>query len=436
MPLRFILLAGRMSSAPNESRRDTLATLRIDRSPQPTGRLSRWLSRLLILMLLIALGTTAWWYADQSGWLADKFAMGTLLQPRIEVQVGSVVVQTGRSGDAAVVASGYLESRRQAMIGARVPGRIEVINVEEGMQVKTGAVMAVLEHADLDAALVAAKATLGRAEAEKAEQDVEVARASRAFERIRGLNTSVSVDELDQAKFRYDSAVAKLGSLQAAIDLAKARVQEAEQLRENMFIRAPFDGTVISKTSEVGESILPGGMGEASGRGSVVTIADLEHLEVDCDVKEDFIGRVQVGQEAEVDVDAVPGRRYRGQVRKIIPMGDRARATIKVKVAILDADQRLFPEMSSTVYFLNPQSTTTTENQSRIFCPTASIVTDENGDTFVWIVDSESRVTRRQVTPNGNDQDGRREISSGLSGSEQVVINPPESLKPDQLVKF
>src|SRR6185295_11917375 len=135
-------------------------------------------------------------------------------------------------------------------------------------------------------------------------------------------------------------------SLEAAIALAAARVREAEQMQANMFIRAPFGGTVISKDAEVGESILPGGMGEASGRGSVVTVADLEHLEVDCDVKEDYISRVKVDHPAEVAVDAVPGHRYQARVRKIIPMGDRARATIKVKVAIAKVDDRLFPNMS------------------------------------------------------------------------------------------
>ncbi|HVJ85008.1 MAG TPA: efflux RND transporter periplasmic adaptor subunit, partial [Caulifigura sp.] len=145
---------------------------------------------------------------------------------------------------------------------------------------------------------------------------------------------------------------AKRDTLDAAVALAEAKVQETEQFKENMIVRAPFDGTVISKDAEVGESILPGGMGEASGRGSVVTIADLERLEVDCDVKEDYIGRVLSGSPAEVAVDAVPNRRYSAKVRKVIPMGDRARATIKVKVAITDADERLFPNMSAKVYFL------------------------------------------------------------------------------------
>jgi len=166
--------------------------------------------------------------------------------------------------------------------------------------------------------------------------------------------------------------------MNADVALAEARLKEAEQLRENMFIRAPFDGTVISKDAEVGESILPGGMGEASGRGSAVTIADLENLEVDCDVKEDYINRVQSDQQAEVAVDAVPGKRYRGLVRKVIPMGDRARATIKVKVKIIDVDPKLFPDMSCTVYFL-PESKESdlADDASRTFCPSDAIASTD-----------------------------------------------------------
>ena len=124
---------------------------------------------------------------------------------------------------------------------------------------------------------------------------------------------SATETDYDKARFEHQAAVARRDSLRAAIDLASARVREAERQKDNMFIRAPFDGTVISKDAEVGESILPGGLGDASGRGSVVTIADLAHLDVDCDVKEDYIGRIRPGQSAEVAVDAVPDHRYQGR---------------------------------------------------------------------------------------------------------------------------
>lgn len=414
--------------------RDPLATLRIARAqPAPPSRKRRrWLRRLFILLPLVAIvaGVVV---ATKSGRLDSVTTM--FERPR-EVRAATVSVQTGRAADATVVATGYLESRRQAKIGARAPGRIETLNVEEGSRVKRGEVLAMLEHADLEASLAATKAEASRTRAQLVEQQVEIDRTKRENDRAEKLlpTRALSEAEYDEAKFAYEGAVAKLESLKASIELAEARVREAEQLKENMFVRAPFDGTVISKDAEVGESILPGGMGESSGRGSVVTIADLDSLEVDCDVKEDYISRVAHGRMAEVAVDAVPGKRYKGRVRKIIPMGDRARATIKVKVEILDADERLFPEMSGTVYFLPDETETEpVAAERRVFCPTDAIVKD--GDTsYVWIIDNE-HLRRADVTISGSN-DGRTEIRSGLSGGEKVVVAPSPELREKQEVRL
>lgn len=417
--------------------RDPVAALRISRTPTPRrpGRARRWLIRLTVLIVLAGVLAGGLYVANLRGMLNVRDVVESL-QPRVEVRITTVSVQTGRAGDAVVVATGYLESRRQAKIGARAPGRIETLNVEEGSTVEEGELLAALEHADLDAALAAAKATVERARAEVAEQEVEIARTKRELERVQKLRPSQAVteSEYDVARFQYEGAVARLKSLEAAVTLAEARVREAEQVKENMFVRAPFDGTVISKDAELGESIMPGGMGEASGRGSVVTIADLDHLEVDCDVKEDYISRVAAGQPAEVAVDAVPDRRYEGRVRKIIPMGDRVRATIKVKVEIVDSDGRLFPEMSSTVYFLPDESELPEETtQRRIFCPTEAVLND--GDrTFVWFVDDDERLRQIDVEV-GEAKNGQTEVRGGLSGGERVVMRPPPDLQSGQLVK-
>lgn len=143
---------------------------------------------------------------------------------------------------------------------------------------------------------------------------------------------------------------------------------------------------------------------------------------------------MKIGAPAEVSVDAVPDRRYKGTVRQIIPMGDRARATIKVKVEILDADERLFPEMSSTVYFL-PDETAESQQQPerRLYCPTDAIVAEADKD-FVWLVDSEDRVRRVEVK-TGTDNDGQTEILDGLEGGEKAVVRPPAELREAQLVK-
>ncbi len=313
-----------MSTAPNDPPRDTLARLRIQRetAPQRPSAIKRLFKGLvtlaIILLLLVGGGYGAWKIGlipRDAWWLEFSEAM----KDKPQVRLATVAVETGRSGDATVIATGYLESRRQAKIGARAAGRIEAVNVEEGDRVTAQQILAVLEHADLDASLAATKATAARATAELGEQEITISQAKRDFDRAQKLKntSSISEAEFEEARFKFESATARRDSLQAAVALSEARVREAEQMKENMFIRAPFDGTVISKDAEVGESILPGGMGEASGRGSAVTIADLAHLEVDCDVKEDYISRVSVDQPAEVAVDAVPGRKYSGRFARL-----------------------------------------------------------------------------------------------------------------------
>ena len=432
-----------MSSRETPRTADPLSRLRISRPAEPQrGRLGLWAWRAALLLFLLAIGAGGFlWWTQGASVPEDWFQVPDAIRPRPEVRVASVTVESGRSADALVVATGYLESRRQAKIGARAPGRIEAVNVEEGSQVTRDQVLAVLEHADLTASLEATRATLARTKAELAEQDVEIARTATELARIEKLfeRKSIAESEFDTARFAHQAAMARRDSLKAAIDLASARVRESEQLKENMFIRAPFDGTVISKDAEVGESILPGGLGDASGRGSVVTIADLVHLEVDCDVKEDYIARVEIGQAAEVAVDAVPDHRYQGRVRKVIPMGDRARATIKVKVEILDVDERLFPDMSSTVYFLpaGPSDAAAAQakpaSEKRVFARSAAVVKDESGP-FVWVVDDKDRLSKVAVVTAAA-QDGRTEITQGLAGGERVVIDPPPDLRPEQLVK-
>lgn len=424
-----------------EKKNEALARLRIPRHEE-TRRSSRraggW-KWIFIVALLLCAAAGGFVYAKQHGivmgWTSDWLPDSIRSKP--EVRVAKAVVVQGRAANAVVVATGYLESRRQAKIGARGAGRIESVNVEEGTKVDSGQVLAVLEHKDIDALLAAANATMERAVAELGELDVEIARTQNDYDRKEKLwqKKATTQAEFDQSRFARDAAVARRASLKAALLLAQAKVLESQQMQENMIVRAPFNGTVISKDAEVGESILPGGMGEASGRGSVVTIADLEHLEIECDVKEDYIGRVVEGLPAEVTVDAVPDVRFQGRVRKIIPMGDRARATIKVKVEILDADKRLFPEMSATAYFLTQDDQDSAKSeQSRVFCDSKAIQS-EGSNTFVWQVDDESR-TKRVDVKTGTERDGRTEILSGLKGGERVILDPPATIEARSLIKI
>ncbi|MFM7038933.1 MAG: efflux RND transporter periplasmic adaptor subunit [Planctomycetaceae bacterium] len=427
-----------MSTGSPSPQADSLSKLRIRRDQPPRGPslFGRLLRFLLLTSVLASIAGGVWFFAFSGGVFPDAAKLMESVRPKPEVRVAIVSVETGLSADATVVATGYIESRQQARIGARATGRIQDVNVEEGSKVAANDVLAVLEHADLDASLAATEAAAARCRSELQEQDVTIQRSRRDFERAEKAFAAktMTAAEFDAAKFDCDAAVARRVSLEAALSLAEARIQEARQLRENMFVRAPFAGTVISKDAELGESIMPGGMGEASGRGSVVTIADLEHLEVDCDVKEDFISRVTAGQMAEISVDAVPDRRYRGTVRKVIPMGDRARATVKVRVAFQDADQKLFPEMSATVYFLPEGQTQPVEQPApRIFCPNDALHS-ANDQTWVWIVNRDDRLQKTTVQIAERRED-RTEIASGLTGGEKVVVSKPQDFRDGLAVK-
>ncbi len=295
-----------------EKPRDALASLRIDREAPRSGS-GFWWKSILAIAVIGGGGWFGYQYAEQNGMLNNQAEwVPEMMQNRVEVRLESVKIQKGRSADAVVVATGYLGSRRQAMIGARAAGRIDIVTFEEGDVVTKGQLLAELEHKDMEASLAARVASVARVKATLNEQAIMIEQAmvdSKRNERLWN-SRSISEAEYDATRFAYRSAAAKKSSMQAELQLAQAEQRQAEQQMENMFIRAPFNGTIISKDAEVGESILPGGMGGGSGRGSVATIADLAHLEIECDVQEDFISRVSEGQEADISVDAVPDKKY------------------------------------------------------------------------------------------------------------------------------
>jgi RND family efflux transporter MFP subunit len=354
------------------------------------------------------------------------------------VKVDSVRIMTLGQARTTLTATGYLESRWQAAVGAKVPGRIADIPVEEGDKVEAGAVLAELEHSDLDAMLASRKVAVTSAEAQLAEAEFTLGQAQRDMAREQELNRrGVGTDSaMEQAETRYNEAQAILNARTAAVDAAKAAVLEAEEAVKNMFIFAPFDGTVVTKDAEKGESIMPGGMGASSGRGSVITLAKLDELEVDTDVKEDYLGQLRKGQPTQVAVDAVPDRRYKGRLREIIPMGDRTRGIVKVKVSILDPDERLFPELSATVHFLPEEKEgddADAAEKKGVFVPVGAIQ-GEGAEQFAWVLE-EGRVRRVAIKTAGEANDGLKPVTGGLAGGEQVIVNPPAGLRDGDKVK-
>ena len=319
------------------------------------------------------------------------------------------MVQAMTIGEAETLlsAKGYVKSHNQAMIGSKMPGRVEKMLVEEGCKWRLDDLLAVLEHDDMIAQLESRKAMMARTQAElqEARSDLELKKIKAARRLQLQARGTITGEEVDQYLFDRDMAEARVKAIEAGIRAQEASIRESESLIENMKVYAPFSGTVTEKGAEVGETITPGGMGAASGRGSVVTLADLQNLEVETDISENLLSRVRAadpetgyeGQPAEITVSAVTDHRYKGRLVRIIPMGDRSRGTVKVDVEILDPDDRLFPELAATVHFL-PDKNADNPNAGKtfLFVPKDAIF-EEGGHSHVWVVDGKSTLRKRQV---------------------------------------
>jgi RND family efflux transporter MFP subunit len=416
--------------------RDDLASLKIDRreSYRPMSerrgggggfvRLASALIWLIPLGLLGGAGAVGYYQYDR-------------LRPKTTVSVAPVQTMTTGEAEKLLSAKGYLKSRNQAKIGAKAPGRVESMFVEEGTRVKKGQVLAILEHNDLKAVLESRRAMIERSAADlkEAKSDLEVKeRKAKRWTQLLARGTA-TVEETDGYVSARDMASARVRSVEAGLSLQKASMNEIAETIHNMHIIAPFNGTILTKEAEVGETITPGGMGAASGRGSVVTLADLDHLDVETDVAENLVSRIALGQPAEISVTAVPGRHYRGRLRQIIPMGDRTRGTIKVNVEVIDPDIHLFPELVATVHFL-PDKAVANPNASKayLFLPKAAVF-EENGHSYAWVIDGKGVARRRGIEVVTSTDDLAR-VEKGLTVGEMVVVNPPKTLHEGEAVKI
>jgi len=393
-----------------------LSKLRIDRDPPPEVRraFGRTLAFLVVAALL--LGGALLWLRGRSA-----VAVESVVATPVSASSGAAA-----AGATSVTANGYVVARVRASVSAKIPGRLASLGVDGGSQVKRGEVIARLENADYAAAVAEARANLASARAQLIEAEADrdqTARDSRRTTDIHGQSPElVSAQDVESAQSRADQAGARAASAKARVDAAAAALRVAEATLENTYIRAPFTGTVLRKEAEVGEVVAPS-VGGGLTRGAVVTMADLGSLEVEADVNEAYIGRVSNGQPTQITLDAYPDTSFRGKVRQVVPTADRQRATVQVKVSILDRDPRILPEMGARVDFLAPDSSTGTSaspaaGPARFRLPAAA-VHDEGGRTAVWLV-RDGRLQSREVQA-GPVSGGYREVTRGLSGGERVV---------------
>ena len=274
----------------------------------------------------------------------------------IEVEQTTVTLAYPYQAVTALNATGYVVAQRKASIASKATGRLEWLGVQEGSRVKKGEVIARLENQDVSAARDQSAANVRVAQANIEQAKAELAEAQRQLERTEELLAQkfVSPSAYDTAVARADKARAAVGSSQAALGAADAGRRSAEVSVEQTVIRAPFDGVVLTKNANVGDTITPFSSA-LDTKGAVVTMADMGTLEVEADVSESNLQKVKVGQPCEIELDAIPDTRFQGQVSRLVPTVDRSKATVMTKISFRELDPRILPDMSAKVAFLTEE---------------------------------------------------------------------------------
>ncbi len=405
----------------NKTEHADLSALRINRE-NPNSTKKRIIPKILTMGIPVILLLAVIFYLFSS----NSNAIQT-------VDVVRVAYTNANSGATILTANGYVVAQREAAVASKGTGRLEYLGVEEGDRVKLNQIIARLDHSDMDAALQQARANAEMAKASMAESEANLQIAQLTFNRQKSLfhQHLISKSDYDIAEANYKSALAVLEAAKALLKLRQAAVTSAEVDVENTNIRAPFEGTVLTKNADVGEMVAPFAA-SANSRGAVVTIADMTSLEVEADVSESNIHRIQAGQHCEILLDAFPNQPYPGFVHKIVPTADRAKATVLTKIRFTKLDERVLPEMSAKVNFLAQNAPAENETTVRLTIP-ESAVRNTNKRDVVFVL-QDNKVTERQIVP-GRRSSGNIEIISGLSAGDSVVLNPRPDLKSGDEVR-
>ncbi len=413
-----------------------LSKLRIDRDARPPRPWLAW----TIIALLIAGGVAA--YPRARAYVNERRA------PEVEIAHAAAVpvAASGTTSLPVLVATGYVVARHSSDVGVKTGGRLAALKFEEGTRVRKGEVIAEIEHADIEAQLEAARRGVAEAEAQLAQSVAAHAEDVRTLERQRalakdGITTNAA---LTGAEAAAAVAAARVKSAEATIASARARVRVTEEALENTNVRAPFNGVVIKKRAEVGETVSPFGVAGQAARegGAIATIADLGELEVQTEVSENGVAKLLPNMPAEVKLQAYQDQVFKGRLRQIFPSADRAKSIVEVRVAILDPDMHVKPEMTASVTFVEHKSEAKAQTPGHT--PVASgppivlvpkrALTEQNNQSFVWVV--AQGTARRRPVARGADRLDQVEVRNGVTAGEAVILNPPAGLTDSAMVRI
>ncbi len=435
-----------------------LEALKIDRTPREHGP-SRWAIAWIVIGITVIVGLLLW----------QVIKGRTHRTTRVETM--RVAAAGGTASEPGIVlnATGYIVAHHRIQVTSKVIGKVAWIGVEKGDRVKKGQTIVRLEDQEYRAQeqqaagnMAALEAKLremetgsrpeeiaaARANLAQAEADLENARIN--LERVQRLASAgvYARQNLDDAQSRYEAQKARkdalektyelvrIGPRQEQIDAVRGQLQQArgqlayyQTLLDSTIIRAPVAGTVLERAVEVGEFVTTSFVGERGAKGYVVALADLNDLQVELDINQDDFAKLGPRQRGVITTDAFPDRKYDGFIDEISPQADRQKATVQVKVKVLQPDDYLRPEMNARVAFLSEGKTGRAISKPRIVIPASAV---RDGKTVLLMADGravERNIKLRSTTPQG------AEVSEGLTGGEELIINPPVGLRTGDRVK-
>jgi RND family efflux transporter MFP subunit len=392
-----------------ETKNIDLSSLKIDRSENNDGP-KKGIGKYIIYGVIVLIAAAVVIFA----------LSGSLFSSAVEVKTTSATMQTSSMTNAVLTASGYVVAQRKAAVASKGTGRLVYLGVVEGDKVKYNQVLARVEDSDIKAQLEQAKANVKLYEA-------DLKQSLTNYNRQKALLKTNSTSEME-----VDAAEANYQKVLASIDVAKAQVQSAEVAMENTLIRAPFDGTVLTKDADVGEVVAPLAA-SASSKGAVVTMADMRSLQVEADVSESNIEKTKPNQDCVITLDAYPEIQYPGYVAKIVPTADRSKATVMVKVAFKNYDERVLPEMSAKVSFLTDAGNQDVKNEKPVLIIPSTAVVSRQGRDVVFTI-SDNKAVEIPVKA-GKKYENYTEIKEGLGNGDVVIEKVTDLIKNGVKVK-
>jgi RND family efflux transporter MFP subunit len=373
----------------------------------------------LALVLVTVGGGAFWWFTRER-----------------PIEVETVTVTQRQAGAQASVlnATGYVTARRRATVSSKITGKVVQVNVEEGMEVREGQVLARLDDETQRAAVALAQAQAEAARRSVTESEVRLREARITLERVSklvavGYSTAA---EVDAARAAVDSLEARISAAREQVRVAERQVALAQTDLDSTIIRAPFAGVAISKDAQPGEMVSPVSAGGGFTRTGICTIVDMRSLEIEVDVNESYINRVKPEQAVTAVLDAYPDWQIPANVITLVPTADRQKATVLVRIGFQQLDPRILPDMGVKVTFMRESHTPDAPVAQAVTLVPQAAVRTADGASFVFVV-KQNAVERRAIRTGGTDGD-RLEVLAGLKGGEQVVISPPAELAEGMLI--